>query len=54
MSIELKLLQVLSNSSVNNLLAKSGFKTQLEKKKKNLTYSDDQKASLKVHMLCFK
>ena len=52
MSIELKLLQVLSNSSVNNLSAKSGFKTQWKKKKK--TYSDDQKASLKVHMLCFK
>ena len=57
--VELKLLQVLCNRFVNNLLANSGFKThwkgeKKKQKKKKQTYSGDQKVPLKVQMLCFK
>ena len=50
--VKLKLLQVLCNRPVNNLLANSGFKICWKKKKeKKRTYSGSQKALLKVHIL---
>ena len=52
--VELKLLQVFCNTSMNHLfISKQWFQNPIKKKKKE-TYSGGQKAPLKVRILCFK